>query len=200
MSYILRHCLFDTFSISGFLFLSLHYLIILQLDKQMASHHPSFYRCWSHNHMLVYFNHMSITALIWLLLSVCIMKFFRNIFREREFSGHDAKVSSILIFFSPIMFLLCESQFHVPFYRLHLKYHLWKQFRGAQRRSIFRLLLHVTPAVCRCASIYCTYQTIDVLWIVPNHLMRVLCFPRGSWRTPWNQTWNLPSLQGFRIC
>lgn len=97
--YILRHCLFDTFSISGFLFLSLHYLIILQLDKQMASHHPSFYRCWSHNHMLVYFNHMSITTLIWLLLSVCIMKFFRNIFREREFSGHDAKVSSILIFF-----------------------------------------------------------------------------------------------------
>uniref|UniRef100_A0A0E0DVW3 glutamate formimidoyltransferase n=1 Tax=Oryza meridionalis TaxID=40149 RepID=A0A0E0DVW3_9ORYZ len=54
--------------------------------------------------------------------------FFRNIFREREFSGHDAK-------------------FHVPFYRLHLKYHLWKQFRGAQRRSIFRLLLHVTPAI-----------------------------------------------------
>jgi hypothetical protein len=73
------------------------------------------------------------------------MKFFRNIFRDRDFGSRDIKVISALIF------VVLAVPF--PFCRLHLNYHfhLWKQFKDAAKRSTSKRLSRAKPAVCRCS-------------------------------------------------
>lgn len=78
---------------------------------------------------------------------------FKNVFRDTDYGGQDVKVLSLLLFILVISAVSDEllyslsliinqlpNIFGIFFGRFFLKYHLWKQFKGAQKQSHFRLL------------------------------------------------------------
>ena len=127
------------------------------------------------------------------------MKFFRNIFRDREFGGRDVKVISTLISIANSV-VLCELQFHW----FHCAGCAWNIIYGSSSR------VHQNDQLSNFCNMW-NLRYVDAVWSHHCILFRymlselylfltITSFFRWSWCASWNQTWNMCNLQGFRIC